>query len=252
MKYYYVIISSFLIFIICCVSSVEDVSATEKSPTVYEEIQQYDVTGDKVKETIKVSGEFYEDSPNLKQITLQVVYGGNKASVSIPIGYGAKPVLHIVDLNHDGVKDVFLSVKEVGDSPSVKDFGYSFKNEKVINFLELPKLDTQTNFQDEYKVKIKLYNDTYIVDVSTRKKMYEELGLYHHGKLNEPIELIVSNYVNIKPTYTIKGKGIEATQMVSGSSETDIIGEIKTIWIIQEGKWKMQNVSFRDLVSAQK
>ena len=173
MKYHYVIISSFLIFIICCVSSVEDVSATEKSPTVYEEIQQYDVTGDKVKETIKVSGEFYEDSPNLKQITLQVVYGGNKASVSIPIGYGAKPVLHIVDLNHDGVKDVFLSVKEVGDNPSVKDFGYSFKNEKVINFLELPKLDTQTNFQDEYKVKIKLYNDTYIVDVRNRKKMYQ-------------------------------------------------------------------------------
>lgn len=251
MKYYYVMISSFFMLSIYCMSNTGNVSAVEKS-VVYEEIQQYDVTGDKVKETIKVSGEFYENSSNLKEITLQVLYGGKKASVSIPIGYGAKPVLHIVDLNHDGVKDVFLSVKEVGDSTSVKDYSYSFKNEKVINFLELPKLDTQSHFQDKYKAKIKLHDNTYIIDVSTRKKMYEDLGLYHHGKLNEPMELTVGHYVNIKPIYTIKGKGIEAMQIVSGASDTDIIGEIKTTWMFQEGIWEIQNVSFRDLVNAQK
>ena len=233
-----------------CFRMVEDVQAVQKKPAFYEEIQQFDVTGDKVKETIKVTGNYYEDSPNLKEITLQVLYGGKKESVKIPIGYGAKPVLHIVDLNHDGVKDVLLSVKEVGDSNVVKDYGYSFNHQKVVNFLELPQIDTQTSFQDQYKVKIRLQDQTYVIDVKNRKKMYEQLGLYHEGKLNEPIELIVSNYTSIKPTYTIKGKGIEAVQVVSGVSENDPIGEIKTIWVIQNGKWKMHNVSFRNLIQS--
>lgn len=249
MRVLYTILLTILLMT-CSVSVTTNAHAESTEQTQYEELQQHDLTGDKVKETIKVTGTFYEpDSLNLKDITLQVNYGQSKKSISLPLGYGMKPVLHIVDLDHDGIKDVFISIKDIGNHSSAKGFGYSFKNEKVVNFEEIPQLDTQSTFQNDYVAKIKVSTKTYTVDVHSRKDMYEEMGLYHKGKLNEPMELLVGDYVDLMPTYTLKGKGIVTSQPVSGVSEDDVIGRIETVWILRNGSWQMKNVHFANLVN---
>ncbi|WP_052343622.1 hypothetical protein [Bacillus massiliigorillae] len=215
----------------------------------YEEEQKQDVTGDKIKETILIKGKINsEEKTELQDVYLQLINGANGKTIKIPLDDGIKPNMRFVDFNHDGVKDVMITLRSTLESSKLNSYIYSFKNHQKVN-LQVPlPMDVMSQFQDQYQAELKVQNKTYRMDVTSRKNIYEKLGLYHNGKLNEPMELIVSPYVSLKSTYTIKGYGLMGVQRVSGAFKEDVLGEITTVWINQSGKWQLYKSSFKNVL----
>lgn len=216
----------------------------------YEEEQQQDVTGDKIKEILLIRGKINKKDA-LKDVYLQLTNGATGKSLKIPLDDGMQPKMFFTDFNHDGVKDVMITLRSTIENSKVNSYIYSFKNQQKVN-LQVPlPVDVISNFRDQYQAELKVQNKTYRMDVASRKEVYEKLGLYHNGKLNEPMELIVSPYVSLKSTYTIKGFGLMGVQRVSGAFKEDVLGEITSIWINHSGKWKLQKTSFKNVLKKQ-
>lgn len=246
MKFCYklIVISFFVPF---CIGHVT--TNAEKLSSHYEEIQQQDITGDKIKETIKITGVFYNSkSIALKKPTLHVTYGGTTNTIKIPLLNGSKPVLSFNDFNRDGSKDVLVTIHPIGKDSTVKGYFYSFKDGQQINLSAPPPIMAETSFKNNYKASIDVGSKQFTIDVKSRKKTYDKLGLYQKGKLNEPIELIVSDYTILRPTYILQGNGVEGVQKVSGAFEADLLGEIRSTWVIEEGEWMLRKITFENLV----
>lgn len=220
---------------------------SSEKQNVYIELQVEDVTGDKIKDQIVIKGvPNNSNSIDLKNVSLEIRSRNvENESIKLSLPDGSKPVLSLFDLNHDGVKDVFVTIQPIDREDTVRAFCYTFKEGKVVD-LEAPHpVSTEASFQNGYKAVIKAGNKTFKVDVSTHKKMYEKMGMYHNGKLNEPIELMVNDYSKLQPTYILQGRGVVGFQKISGAYESDVLGVLKSTWFYQSGEWKLKNVTFK-------
>ncbi|MGM9922774.1 MAG: hypothetical protein ACI35R_00820 [Bacillus sp. (in: firmicutes)] len=214
------------------------------SAAKYEDIQQLDISGDKLKDMVQIQAD-NTDSGSLENMMLRIVFGGSEKKVDIPLSAGTKPALSYADFNHDGIKDVLVTLQSA-EADKLESHVYSFKNQQKTD-LEFPlPVDVTGRFRDRYRASIEVQNHTYQIDVADRKKEYEGRGLYYKGKLNEPMELIVSPYVEVRATYTVNGYSIRGVQQISGAFEEDVLGEVVSVWIYQAGKWKLQQASFQD------
>lgn len=215
----------------------------------YEEEQLHDVTGDKIKEKLVIKGEINEKKKTaIKNVKFQVQNRTNGKIINLPLENGIKPVMQLADWNHDGVKDVMVTIKSDNENQALTAYMYSFKDNQMLDLEIPPPVDAISSFRNQYKAEIKVQNKRFNIDLSARKKKYDALGFYEKGKLNEPMELIVSPYISLKSTYTLKGYGLKCVQQVSGISESDVIGEITSVWVHISGKWVMQSVSVKSKV----
>ncbi|WP_374722243.1 hypothetical protein [Peribacillus tepidiphilus] len=207
-----------------------------------------DVTceGDKNRDEIAIYGVPYDpQSHYLKEIYLEVKFGGG-GSVQIPLDGGYDPKLKLADLNHDGCKDVFITINTGGSGAIVLNDLYSFKNKKIDNLTVPQPVTAVAQFIDGYKASIELLNGKkYIVDLIDRKKDYDRLGLYHDGKLSEPTELMIDPYSSLKIVRMKDRKGFKGIQAVSGAYHADRIGNIISKWNYENGKWQLVKVKFR-------
>ncbi|MFJ7747935.1 hypothetical protein [Peribacillus sp. NPDC097295] len=198
-----------------------------------------DVTGDQKIDIIQVQGTPYnKESKFLKEIELLVE--SNRQSINVPLEAGYKPELALADLNKDGVQDVLVTVLTEGIERTVNSYAYTFKDGKARDLEVPPSVPVTAQFLDGYKAEVMIEgNKPIIVDVSSRKKEYEELGIYQDGKLNESTELLVNSYSSLKPkTFFGKGKGLSGVQYVMGSNERDPLLEIKSFWSFNHG-WEL-------------
>ncbi|WP_019241401.1 MULTISPECIES: hypothetical protein [Bacillus] len=230
----------------------DQISATERKD--YQEIQVQDVSGDKIRDRLVVKGTPLNDQTlTLTNLTLQISFGNNhNKPISITLPDGRKPFLTLTDLNHDSIKDVFVVIEPSNQEETVKALAFSFKDGKQVSMDAPLPVNAQASFLNDYKAEIKVFDKTFKIDVSSRKEMYEKLGFYHNGKLNEPIELIIGEYSILKPTYILQGRGLVGIQKVSGVSDSDKIGILKSTWFFQGGEWKLKNVSFKNMVTKSK
>ncbi|MEH6942821.1 hypothetical protein [Bacillus sp. JJ722] len=241
----------FMMGLICTVVLLMYVPSQQGQASVwYEEEQQQDVTGDKIKETLLIKGKIKKENV-LKDVSLQLTNGATGKCMKIPLNDGLQPKMFFTDFNHDGVKDIMITLRSANEKSKVNNYIYSFKNQQKVN-LQVPlPVDVTSNFRDEYQAELVVQNKTYRMDVASRKEVYEKLGLYHNGKLNEPMELIISPYISLKSTYTVKGFGLMGVQRVSGAFKEDVLGEITSVWINQSGKWHLQKTSFKNVLKKQ-
>ncbi len=207
----------------------------------YEEWQEHDITGDKVKEKITLEGELTKDGMNLREAKLKI---SGSSEAEITVSGGSQPKLMIADLDHDGVKDIFLTIKPMGEKNEVVGWAVSFKEGEFIRVDAPRPIVSEAAFRDDYEAVVELAGKEYVLDLSKKKEEYEELGMYHNGKLNEPQELMVGGFSSMKPTYMLKGKGIVALQPVSGMFEADTLGHIKTVWYLDKEEWMLEKASF--------
>ncbi|AXN41242.1 hypothetical protein [Peribacillus butanolivorans] len=198
-----------------------------------------DVTGDQKIDIIQVHGLPYEKgSKFLKKIELSVE--SNRRTISVPLKAGYNPDLMLADLNKDGVKDVLVTVLMEGTDRLLNSFAFTFKDGKVQELEVPPSVPVMAQFLDGYKAEIIIEGQKpVVIDVSSRKQDYEELGIYQDGKLNEPTELLVDPYssLNLKTVFG-KGKGLVGVQYVKGADERDPLMEIKSVWTYNDG-WKL-------------
>ena len=198
-----------------------------------------DVTGDKKIDIIQVQGTpFDKGSKFLKEIELRVE--SNRNSISVPLEAGYKPELSLVDLNKDGTQDVLVTVLTEGIERTLKCYAYTFKDGKAKDLDVPPSVPITAQFLDGYKAEFKIEGKKpVIVDVSSRKREYEEAGIYQDGMLNESTELLVHSYTSLKPKIIFgKGKGLSGVQYIMGMDGRDPLLEIKSVWSYNNG-WKL-------------
>lgn len=207
-----------------------------------------DITGDGENETIMLKGVPYQDENSyLKEIFIEV-QASNDRTFKIPLESGSKASLELVDLNHDGLKDLFVNVDTGGSGGIVANYLYSIRNFSLTNLTVPDPLEVESSFLNGYKAKIKIKATGmhYLFNLMDRNKYYEQLGLYHNGKLNEPTELDVNPYSTLIPVMiSNQNYGLKGIQRVTGLANADTIAYIESLWVMKKGKWLLERVEVK-------
>jgi hypothetical protein len=210
-----------------------------------------DVTGDDKKDVIELKGIPYSsDTKFLKEIWAEIKTSEGK-QFRIDYEGGYEPKIQFVDLNHDGVKDLLESSATGGSGGLYNTALHTLADDKLVDIGLPDELTIQAQFQDDYKAVIKFTdtNQSYTVDLKDRKKDYDRLGLYIDGKLNEPTELMILPYAFFEPVKIAdkKGKGLKATQRISGAYHADAIGDVFSYWYYENNKWNLMKIEWKEL-----
>ncbi|SMQ78676.1 hypothetical protein SAMN05444673_3569 [Bacillus sp. OV166] len=234
------VIASFFLMSLTAITGVYAIEETTKTVTITKE--QADITGDEKEEQILLKGVPYQKEDTfLEKIYIEIAASNGK-TFSFPLESGAKASLLLVDLNHDGVKDVFASVLTGENKRIVHNYSYSMKDFVHTN-LALPEpIEMDSHFLNGFKAEIKLAKTgkSYRFDLKDRQKYYKKLGLYYKGKLNEPTELTVNPYSSLQPIQLEGNKvGLLGEQKVTGIANADLIALVKSTWSFEKGHWKL-------------
>lgn len=222
----------------------------EKTVTVSEE--KVDITGDGKKDLIYVKGvPFEEGAQFLKKIYLKIK-ASNGETYKIDLEGGYDPTTIYIDLNHDAVKDIFISVPTGGSGGLSNFYLYTLKDFKVTNLTVPEPLTVSSQFEENYKASITIEEtgQSYSFDLSDRKEDYDRLGLYQNGKLNEPTELMVLPYGTLEPVKIKDDQfGLKGSQRINGAYNADGIANLESKWLYEKGEWKLQSAEVLSLNS---
>jgi len=235
-------IAAFIFMTLSAITYAYAVENNEKMILLSEE--KIDVSNDGKKDTILLKGVPYEEGTKfLKEIQLQIDASNGK-SYKVELEPGYSPAIQYVDLNHDGLKDMFISIDSGGSGGISYYYLYTLKD-FILQDLGVPDpLVINSQFMNGYKANISI-NDTgqsYTFDLRNRADDYERLGIYHNGKLSEPMELMVDPYSSLKPIQmNDKMYGLIGIQAVSGAYHADRIALVEATWYYENGKWVLKN-----------
>ncbi|MBV7506497.1 hypothetical protein KW850_14630 [Bacillus sp. sid0103] len=234
------VLASFFLMSLTAITGVYAIEETAKIITISKD--KADITGDGKEEEILLKGVPYQKEDSFLERIYIDISASNGKKFTYPLESGAKASLHIVDLNNDGVKDIFASVLTRESESIVQHYSYSIKN-NVQTKLALPEpLEIDSHFLNGYKAEIKI-NKTgqcYLFDLKDRQQYYKKLGLYYHGKLNEPTELTVNPFSSLRPIHVEDHKvGLLGEQRITGIANADVIASIESTWSYDHGKWKL-------------
>src|SRR3954454_8255665 len=203
--------------------------------------QEVDVSGDGKPDTIEIKGIRYEEgSAYLKEIYLEITATSGQ-TYKAQLDSGFDPKLEFVDLNHDGLADMFISIPTGGSGGISNYFLYTLKDFHLKDIGIPGPLQITSQFLDNYKAAMTIDNtgETYTFDLQSRKKDYNQLGLYTNGVLNEPRELMVDPYSSLKP-FQLKDKegqyGLKGIQQISGAYHADGVAFVESSWFYENGK----------------
>jgi hypothetical protein len=232
--------TAFLLLSFTAMTGVDAVEENTKTITISKE--EADITGDGQNEIIYLKGVPYqEETSYLKNIYLDIKESNGK-NVRLPLQSGSKAALQLVDLNDDGMKDLFVCVLTGGSGGITINYLYSFKDGLKTNLTVPEPLELSSKFINDYKAEIKISETgkSYLFDLIDREKYYKKMGLYHNGKLNEPTELTVNPFSSLQPIPLEGGKlGLKGVQRVTGIANADTIAYVQSIWLLTDGHWKL-------------
>ena len=217
--------------------------------------EERDISGDGKKDSISIVGIPYEEGITyLKEIDLHVaVADGEKYKIDLKSGFD--PTIDFVDLDHNGVDDLFISIPTGGSGGLSNYFLYTLANDQLTEIGIPDSLTITSQFQDGYKATMTIENtgESYSFDLKNRKKDYIRLGLYHKGKLNEPTELMVDPYSLLKPIKLKNEKfGLKGIQQISGAYHADGIAFVESKWYYENGKWNIVSTKVLEREKTQK
>jgi hypothetical protein len=241
---------AFVALFLMSLTAITGVYAIENDPKMVPLVnQQEDINGDGQKDEISLQGLPYQKKDMVyKEFTLTIkLTNGKIYQETLP--FGLDPQINLIDINHDGHKEVFISIPTGQSGGISKHYLYSAKDNQFSN-IPIPELEVQGQFKNGYKAMISIpaTKESFIFDLMIRKERYEALGMYQNGKLNEPTELMILPYGKLKPL-TIKGShyGLKGIQTISGTSKTDKIAYVETRWYYRNGDWKLINTLVKEV-----
>jgi hypothetical protein len=234
------VFTSFFLMSLTAITGVYAIEETTKIVTLSNELA--DITGDGKEENIYLKGVPYQKEDSfLERIYIEIA-ASNGNTYTIPLESGSKASLQLVDLNQDGLKDLFASVLTEGSEGIVNNFSYSIKDFIQTNIAVPEPLEMDSHFIKGYKAEIKVTKTgkSYVFDLKDRKQYYKKLGLYYKENLNEPTELAVNPFSRLQPIRLTGNKvGLIGEQRVTGISNADIIALVKSTWSYDKGHWKL-------------
>nr|WP_263326674.1 hypothetical protein [Neobacillus sp. Marseille-Q6967] len=204
--------------------------------------KEYDITGDNKNEKIRLIGKPYEeDRDYLKDIYIHIKSESGKTK-TIPLESGTKASLKVVDLNRDGIKDLFANVLTGEKGSDTINYLFSLKDFVRVDLTVPDPLVIDSQFLNDFKAKltIKENGQSFVFDLKDRKKFYKKLGLYYKGKINEPTELMVNSFNTLKPARLDDGDiGLKGVQKITGIASSDTIAYVESSWGYEDGVWKL-------------
>lgn len=232
-----------IVFTLISIQLLPKVKADKQTnQTVIISEKEYDITGDNKKEKIRLIGKPYEEDPDyLKDIYIHIKSETGKTK-TIPLESGTKALIKIVDLNRDGIKDLFVNVLTGQKGSDITNYLFSLKDFVRVDLTVPDPLVINSQFLNGYKAKltIKENGQSFVFDLKDRKKLYKRLGLYYKGKLNEPTELMVNTFNTLKPARLKDGDiGLKGVQKITGIASSDTIAYVESSWGYENGVWKL-------------
>lgn len=249
----------YLVFIVAVLFACQAVAAQGKSSQDERILfhEKKELTGDKKKDAIIIKGIQYENGSDFyKEIILMVTSKGVLREVHLSSGFS--PAVSFADLNHDGLKDVLVTVPAVNheetDTIPIEAFAFTFKDDKLLDLSVPPAVQVTSQYLNDYKAVLKVDDQKPIVlDVKDRRKEYEELGLYQEGILNEETELMIDSYYSLK-TYQFlgRGKNLEGRQRINGIHQQDSLADLISKWHYEKDGWKLVDVKIKPVQTKKK
>lgn len=243
---------AFMALFLMSLTAITGVYAVEADLKPIELIKkQVDITGEGKKDFIQLQGiPFSEDEKGFQEIILTVKLSDGK-TYEDKLGYGLNPKLMLVDLNHDGNQDIFLDIPTDQSEGISNHYLYSANNYDF-SVIPIPDLQLQGQFSDGYKANVSIPHtkQMYEFDLKPRKKQYDALGIYQNGKLNEPTELTILPYEELKPLITEgENYGLKGIQKIGGTSNSDEIAFIESTWYYLDDDWKLVHTNIKKVKS---
>jgi hypothetical protein len=216
--------------------------AQEIPETAELESFEADVTGDGQDEQIILKGvPFSAESRYFRDVWAEI---SNDLDESWSISYegGYEPALQLVDLNGDGVKDIFYQ-SATGGSGGIHHYQLSTLRNSELNDIDLPEQEyLEGAFDDNFTVIFRLSpsHKPIEIDVSARKDEYIRHGIYdEEGILLVPTSVMIDPIAFYEPLLISKSKGygLKSYQQISGAYHADQLGTVETLWYYEKGEW---------------
>lgn len=210
-----------------------------------------DVSGDKVPDSVYLTGTKTPDSPFIQNITLVVQDGrtGAYKSVALSENAGYNPTLFLGDFTGNGVDDILIRIDSGGSGAFTYDYVYSFLNNNPQLIFDFNAYNEQfqydVSFQNNYKVKVvsKINNLTYLIDISLRDPEYLSEIYNANGKLKSPIEGFVNPLSGLYPV-DFDSNGVYellAYQKIAGRYNADALGYVLNTLAWNNDRFVLQN-----------
>jgi len=210
-------------------------------------VQNADVTGDGISDRITLVGSPRPDNPEFyTNVSLRVTAGSsgqNYTQSLAPDNAGYNPRLALCDFNKDGVVDILSSMDSGGSGAFVYNRLYTVKAgqfQELFNVAEFNReFKGQAVYLNNYRVEITVprLGRRYLVDVSSRKELYQGRIYDQKGQLLEPTTGEVSDLNVLYPTVDGQYCGLLALQRVIGLFGADTLGYLETNPRWSEGRF---------------
>lgn len=221
--------------------------------------QTGDVNGDKIPDTVYLVGEKGEN-PFYENIKVIVQDNRTMQRYLIPLypnySLATDPWIFLGNFTNSNVCDIMINLPTPGSGALTYYYVISFYGNKL-EYLLGPQqfaaisepLQYEVIYQDNYKVLVKSekLDQSYVLDVSSRKESYEGRVYDKNGKLIKPLEGFV---IYIPHLYPIKFGGsvpfkLGAQQDIAGTARVDGLGQIVSYWKYIGGKkWVLDPETF--------
>lgn len=213
-----------------------------------------DVTGDGMPDTVFLTGKKSEFLTNfIENIAVNVQNGRTGKIVRIPlkVNEGYNPKLFLGDFTNNGTLDILVGIPTGGTGGFVyyyllsfygNNFRYLFDPEKINQGLKF-----DVNYRDNYKVDVssKELGRNFVIDVSSKKDMYEQSKIYNKkGKLIRPYKGFVNALSSLVPVRNPDGSyNLQSLQRITGIANADTLGYVQGTWKYENGMLRLQNVT---------
>jgi hypothetical protein len=231
-----------IILLIVTVSSLiaYPVEASELEPHLIM-THEADLTGDGRIETLQLYGVLFSpDSVYYRDIYAVIQSEDEEWRINYQGGYD--PIIELVDLNHDGVVDVFYQSPTGGSGGIYTSQLDTIYGGELTN-ISLPDQPYVTgSFIDGFQAVLEIspHKEPIKINVENRKDDYMRLNIYsEEGKLLHETSLMVDPIAFYEPVEISErqGYGLRSFKQISGAYHADRLGVIETLWYYEQGKW---------------
>jgi hypothetical protein len=209
-----------------------------------------DVTGDKIKDNVILTGtKTNKDDIYFENLNIVVQNGKTKKFIKSSLGKdsgGYQPTMFLGDFNGDKMPDIFVKMPTGGSGGFIDYSIINLKGKKPSVLWDSEKFNSEIDltgkFEDNFMVSLssKKLNKTFEIDLSANKQQYIESNIYDKdGKLKEKIEPWMSGLGELTPIDTDKNGIYEliGSQRIVGTCNADTLGYLQSEW-----KWDDKNI----------
>lgn len=217
--------------------------AAETAPdSILIETYQADVTGDGENNTIELKGKLFAPDAQYYQDIWAEIRSSDKEEWKINYGGGYEPKLQFIDLDHDGIKDIFYQSPTGGSGGLYTSFLHTLANQELKEIPLPEQRYVSGNFEENFQVIIEIVPNgkPIVMDVKDHAEDYIRLGIYDKkGNLLKPTSLMIDPIAFYEPISISesKGYGLKSYQQISGAYHADRLGTIETLWYFENGEW---------------